>query len=45
MPRFVMVVLIKWRAMSKLSTWQKIIQVGIAVLSAILGAIGGSQLG
>lgn len=44
MPRFVMVVLLKWRNMSKLTTWQKIIQVGIAILSAILGAIGGAQL-
>lgn len=40
-----MVVLLKWHKMSKLTTWQKIIQIGIAILSAILGAIGGSQLG
>lgn len=40
-----MVVVLKWRNMSKLTVWRKIIQVGIAVLSAILGAIGGSQLG
>lgn len=45
MPRFIMVVVLKWRNMSKLTVWQKIIQVGIAILSAILGAIGGSQLG
>ena len=45
MPRFIMVVILKYRKMSKLTTWQKIIQVGIAILSAILGAIGGSQLG
>lgn len=40
-----MVIVLKWRNMSKLTVWQKIIQVGIAILSAILGAIGGSQLG
>lgn len=45
MSRFIVVIVLKWRAMSKLTIWQKIIQVGIAVLSAILGAIGGSQLG
>lgn len=45
MPRFIMVIVLKWRNMSKLTVWQKIIQVGIAILSAILGAIGGSQLG
>lgn len=44
MPRFIMVVILRYKAMSKLTTWQKIIQVGIAILSAILGAIGGAQL-
>lgn len=44
MPRFIMVVILRYKAMSKLTVWQKIIQVGIAILSAILGAIGGAQL-
>lgn len=38
-------VVINCKRMSKSTPWKKIIQVGIAVLSAILGAIGGSQLG
>lgn len=38
-------VVLNCKRMSKLTTWQKIIQVGIAILSAILGAIGGSQIG
>lgn len=44
MPRFIMVLVLRYKAMSKLTVWQKVIQVGIAILSAILGAIGGAQL-
>ena len=44
MSRFLVLVVLKYKRMSKLTIWQKVIQVGIAILSAILGAIGGSQL-
>lgn len=30
---------------SRKTLWQKILQVGIAILSAVLGAIGGASIG